>query len=296
MTNEPQRFDQLEAAIDRVAASYTGELEIDNLESAALPNEALIIKGYEHLRSALFIGFFATRGVNRHSLRFNVAEHLYAAFELLGGQFERALAYGWKRSSERGAEDIVLALMRELPSIRRLLEGDVQAAFAGDPSAHSIEEVVFSYPSVQAMTAYRIAHQLRRFDVPMAPRIISEAAHRATGIDINPSATIGERLFIEHGTGVVVGETAVIGNDVKIYQQVTLGALSIPKRDGDLVKQRHPTIEDGVTIYSGATILGGDTVVGRGSTIGGNVWLTHSVPPGSEVFVERAQLPDASSP
>jgi serine O-acetyltransferase len=291
---EPLRIAELEAAIDRVAASYTGELEIDNLESAALPSEATVVEAFGHLEQALFIGFYATRAVDRDNLRYSVAEHLYAAHELLSIQIGRAQAYDrWAApestsSPKSSAEDVVLELIRQLPRLRALLEGDVQAAYAGDPSAPSIEEVVFSYPSIHAMTAYRIAHELRCLDVPMVPRIISEHAHKRTGIDINPSATIGERLFIDHGTGVVIGETAVIGNDVKIYQHVTLGALSVPNRDEDTSRQRHPTIEDDVTIYAGATILGGDTVVGRGSTIGGNVWLTRSVPAGSRVFPERS--------
>lgn len=285
---EPERFVELEDAIDRVTASYSGGLAIDNLESAALPNEATVIEGFEHLVPALLIGFYATRTVNRDNLRFNIAEHLYRAYELLGAQCERALAYArFESTTDECAESCLLELMRRLPAMRLRLEGDVHAAYVGDPSAPSIEEVVFSYPSVKAMTAYRVARTLRELGVPMLPRIISEYAHERTGIDINPGATIGERCFFDHGTGVVVGETAVIGNDVKIYQQVTLGALSVPSRDGDLDKQRHPTIEDDVTIYAGATILGGDTVVGRGSVIGGNVWLTKSVPPGSRIFIER---------
>src|SRR5690606_4849493 len=170
------------------------------------------------------------------------------------------------------------------PRLRRTLDGDVRAAYAGDPAARSVEEIVFSYPALEAITAHRIAHELYRAGVPMIPRIISEHAHSVTGIDINPGARIGERFFIDHGTGVVIGETAVIGNDVKLYQGVTLGALSVPHRESDAIGKRHPTIEDEVTIYSGATILGGDTVIGRGSVVGGNVWLVRSVPPGSKVF------------
>src|SRR5262249_21392993 len=154
---------------------------------------------------------------------------------------------------------------------------------SGDPAAKNVEEIVFSYPGVEAMCAYRIAHHLYRSGVPMIPRIITEHAHSRTGIDISPGAQIGERFFIDHGSGVVIGETAIIGDDVKLYQGVTLGALSVPHRE-EQPKKRHPTIEDGVTIYAGATILGGETVVGAGSIIGGNVWLTRSVPPGSKVF------------
>lgn len=282
---EPRRFIELEAAIDAVAASYTGELEIDNLESAALPNERTVLDAFEHLKPALFMGFYATRDVNRDNLRFSLAERLYVAFSLLATQIERAHAYApWVDGPTSSAEEVVLELLRRLPELRRRLEGDVHAAFIGDPSAGSIEEVIFSYPSIQAVTAYRVAHELRALGVRMIPRIIAEHAHKRTGIDINPGATIGERFFIDHGTGVVIGETAVIGNDVKIYQHVTLGALSIPDRSEDTTVQRHPTIEDEVTVYAGATILGGRTVIGRGSVIGGNVWLVRSVPPDSRVF------------
>jgi len=182
---------------------------------------------------------------------------------------------------------VVLNLLRALPAIRLTLNTDVQAAYDGDPAAKSVEEVVFSYPAMEAITAYRVAHVLYREQVPMIPRIISEYAHSKTGIDIHPGAQIGERFFIDHGTGVVIGETSVIGRNVKIYQGVTLGALSIP-RSGEAPRngQRHPTIEDNVTIYSGATILGGDTVIGEGSVIGGNVWLVHSVPPRSKITYE----------
>ncbi len=178
----------------------------------------------------------------------------------------------------------MLGLLKAIPRLRRTLDGDVRAAYDGDPAARSVEDIIFSYPSLEAITAYRIAHELYRAGVPMIPRIITEHAHSVTGVDINPGAQIGERFFIDHGTGVVIGETAVIGNDVKLYQGVTLGALSVPHGSSEATEKRHPTLEDHVTIYSGATILGGDTVIGRGSVIGGNVWLVRSTPPGAKVF------------
>ncbi|MBN9164897.1 MAG: serine acetyltransferase [Myxococcales bacterium] len=208
---------------------------------------------------------------------------------MLVDQIERALTYDHRmgRTSCRlptgSGESVVLSLFAELPELRRLINADVRAAYEGDPAARNIEEVVFSYPSIEAVVAYRIANRLHRAGVPMIPRIITEHAHAQTGIDISPGATIGERFFIDHGTGVVIGETTEIGNDVKLYQGVTLGALSVPHRD-EVRKKRHPTIEDGVTIYAGATILGGDTVIGARSIVGGNVWLTSSVPPDSKVF------------
>ena len=289
MRTEPKRFRELEATIDGVVASYTGQLEIDTLESAALPNKRAVIEALEHLKSAMLMGFYATRALDRDNLRHGIAEHMYAAHHLLVDQIERALTYErWIGRAEAmppagSGEEVVLELFRAIPELRRLLDADVRAAYQGDPAAKNVEEVVFSYPSVEAIAAYRIANRLCRAGVPMIPRIISEHAHSRTGIDISPGAEIGERFFIDHGTGVVIGETAVLGDDVKLYQGVTLGALSVPRRD-EVKKKRHPTLEDGVTIYAGATILGGDTVIGKGSIIGGNVWLTHSVPPGSKVF------------
>jgi serine O-acetyltransferase len=235
--------------------------------------------------------------LNRDNLRHTIAEHLYPAYEILVEQICRAANYEAQmgraplRSAE-WSENVVLDLLRGLPDLRRKLNGDVVAAFEGDPAAKSVEEVVFSYPALAAITAYRVAHILYLADVPMIPRILAEHAHSQTGIDIHPGAQIGERFFIDHGTGVVIGETAVIGNNVKLYQGVTLGALSVPRAgqaDSGDHHQRHPTLEDNVTIYSGATILGGDTVIGKGSTVGGNVWLVHSVPPGSKVTYERTK-------
>lgn len=288
MATEPKRFRELESAIDAVVASYTGSLEIDNLESAALPNKRRVIEALEHLKSALFVGFYSTRALNRDNLRQVIAEHLYAAHHILVDQIERALSYDhWMGRTEKplppgSGEGVVLALFEAIPELRRLLNEDVRAAYTGDPAAKNVEEIVFAYPSLEAIVAYRLANRLCRAGVPMIPRIITEHAHSRTGVDISPGAIIGERFFIDHGTGVVVGETTVIGNGVKLYQGVTLGALSVPRRDDQ--KKRHPTLEDDVTIYAGATILGGDTVIGKGSTIGGNVWLTHSVPPNSKVF------------
>jgi serine O-acetyltransferase len=286
--NNPHRYDELERAIDRVYASYESDDPINSLDTAALPNKRAVIEAYQHLQPALFMGFYSQRSLDRNNLRHGIAEHMYLAHDLLVAQIDRALHYQkWHGRPAKGcllatAEEVVLTLMRALPDIRCQLSGDVQAAFKGDPAAESIEEIIFSYPSLQAIAAHRVAHVLRKACVPMIPRIITEHAHGKTGIDISPGATIGERFFIDHGTGVVIGETAIIGDDVKLYQGVTLGALSIPNR-GD-ARKRHPTLEDGVTVYAGATILGGETVIGKGSVVGGNVWLVSSVPPGSKVF------------
>ncbi len=188
---------------------------------------------------------------------------------------------------DRDAKEIVAAFVARLPEVRRLVETDVTAAYEGDPAATSRMEVVMSYPGLYAVTVHRLAHELYRLKVPIIPRVMSELAHSKTGIDIHPGATIGERFFIDHGTGVVIGETCVIGRNVRLYQGVTLGGLSFAKdASGALVKglKRHPNIEDDVVIYANATILGGETTIGAGSEIGGNVWLHASVPPNSRVY------------
>jgi serine O-acetyltransferase len=178
------------------------------------------------------------------------------------------------------------------PGLREVLATDVLAAYEGDPAARSYDEIVFSYPGIFAVSVYRMAHQLFEQQIPLLPRIMTEYAHTITGIDIHPGAKIGESFFIDHGSGVVIGETTVIGKNVRIYQGVTLGALSLPKDAGKLLrgKKRHPTIEDDVIIYAGATILGGDTVIGARSVIGGNVWITESVPADTKVLLETPRL------
>jgi len=290
------RYHELEQAIDDVLTSYASDDPINSLETAALPNKRAVTEAYAHLEPALFMGFYSHRSLDRNNLRHGIAEHLYAAYELLLDPIDRALRYkAWHGRVGPGcslatAEDVVLRLMQAIPGVRKLLSGDVQAAYDGDPAAESLEEIVFSYPALKAIAAYRVANVLRRAGVPMIPRIITEHAHGQTGIDISPGATIGERFFIDHGTGVVIGETALIGDNVKLYQGVTLGAISVPNR-GDR-RKRHPTLEDGVTVYAGATILGGDTVIGEGSVIGGNVWLVHSVPPNSKVFGRGREASD----
>jgi len=190
---------------------------------------------------------------------------------------------------ETSPDAVALHFLEGLPEVRRRLAEDVEAAFEGDPAAKSFAEIVVAYPSIRAIAIYRIAHELHALGVPVLPRLMTEHAHDRTGIDIHPGAKIGRRFFIDHGTGVVIGETCEIGDNVRIYQGVTLGARSPRQGESLRGQKRHPTIEDDVTIYAGATILGGETVIGRGSVIGGNVWLMESVPPGSKVIVEPAR-------
>jgi len=288
----PKRTRDLEDVIDAVVASYDGPEEINNLESAALPNKRQVVQAYNHLKPVIYMGFYSQRSLTRNNLRYELSEHLYPACAILTDQIGRALSYEERAGHVKTpwpvgwSEEVVVRLLRRLPELRRILNQDILAAFEGDPAAKSVEEVVFSYPVVEAITAHRIAHVLYTERVPIVPRIIAEYAHSLTGVDIHPGAQIGPGFFLDHGTGVVIGETSIIGHHAKMYQGVTLGALSTRRSECDDPgrQKRHPTIEDNVTIYAGATILGGDTVIGEGSVIGGNVWLVRSVPPNSKIF------------
>ena len=284
-----QHASDLEEVISAVADSYgTGRL-IDSLATATLPNRRQVIDALEHLKAAMYLGYYATGSLDESRVRFSVGSHLYPAYEILCEQIRRAVTYeGFRAATSPRSADwprtVTLGLLQNIPAIRALLSKDVLAAFQGDPAAQGVEEIIFSYPSIEAITTHRIAHELHVQGVPMLPRIMAEHAHSRSGIDIHPGAAIGESFFIDHGTGVVIGETCTIGDDVKIYQGVTLGALSVERVAGaSRGTKRHPTIEDNVTIYAGATILGGKTIIGAGSVIGGNVWLVESVPPGSHI-------------
>lgn len=293
MTSQPRRHSELEGVLDELVESYSEPIEVNNLESCVLPNRRAVVKAFWQLQHILVLGFFTTKCVARGNLRLRLTEHLVPSYDGFVDQIGRAVAYAdhsLEPEERRGcgwAEQVVLDLFRDLPALRRTLNGDVLAAWAGDPAASSVEEVIFSYPAILAITAYRVAHRLHVAGVPMIPRILTEHAHSRTGIDIHPGARIGERFFIDHGTGVVIGETTDIGDDVKVYQGVTLGAISVRRDQPDengRPRKRHPTLQSRVTVYAGATILGGETVVGEGSVIGGNVWLTESVPPHSKIY------------
>ena len=283
----------LESVLDALVDSYQPESPLNRLETHALPNRRAVLEAYNHLLHVLYVGFYSTRRLDARNLRLVLAEHVLNASETLAIQIRRAAAWEdrhrppQQQRHEGWCQQRVQQLLEALPAEREVLYSDVKAAYRRDPAAESMEEVVFSYPSIYAVTAYRIAHRLYLGEVPMIPRILTEHAHERTGIDIHPGARIGRGFSIDHGTGVVIGQTSVIGNDVQLYQNVTLGALSVRgdvERERKKVAKRHPTLEDRVTVYAGTTILGGDTVVGADSVIGGNVWLTESVPPGSRVF------------
>lgn len=262
-----------------------------NLEQRALPSRDVVIEMVEALRSVIFPGYFGPSEVNGASLRFHVGSTLDNTLRTVREQVKRGLCFACGEHPDRfpecdkKASAITAAFLARLPAVQRMLATDVRAAYEGDPAAPSMDETIFCYPGVLAVTNYRLAHELHALGVPLIPRMITEHAHSITGIDIHPGAAIGESFFIDHGTGVVIGETCVIGDRVRIYQGVTLGAKSFPlDKDGKPIKgvPRHPIVEDEVIIYSGATILG-RVVIGKGSVIGGNVWLTRGVPPGSVV-------------
>ena len=290
------RSQSLEAVLDRLVESYGGPEEINSLETWALPNRRAVIDAFSHLQHLFFLGYFSTRRLGPQNLRMALAEHLMPAQEILCEQIHRATMWQDRDKGpdncrpEGWCQDVVQRLLEDLPEIRRQLHGDVVAAFTNDPAAQSVEEIVFSYPGILALAAYRVAHRLFVAGVPLIPRILTEFAHTRTGIDIHPGAKIGERCFVDHGTGVVIGATSDIGDDCKIYQGVTLGALSVrPESNRIAPKKRHPTLGNRVTVYAGSTILGGDTVVGDDSIIGGNVWLTSSVPPGSKIYRRQTE-------
>ena len=293
LTNE--RIDKLVAEI---SDTYRGDSGINFIDASNLPVRKQIAEILDLLMDVLFPGYTGRRRVTKSNINFIVGDILSQLSGDLKGQIQRAYCYQARVECQRqceceqAAEEAMLGLLGKLPEIRELLKGDVAAAYDGDPAAKSYEEIVISYPCITAIATHRVAHELYKKKVPLIPRLMCEYAHSRTGIDIHPGAEIGSNFFIDHGTGVVIGETAIIGNNVKIYQGTTLGALSFPKDErGRVIKggKRHPTIEDNVTIYAEATILG-DVTIGEGSVIGGNVWVRESVPAGVTVSMSRPEL------
>jgi serine O-acetyltransferase len=273
--------------------AYSAYGMVNHSGGANLPSRESIARIVEGLEELIYPGFRENQGLDHGNLRLITGEKVNRLARELIRETEKSLAFSARNGAfncghegcHAAAELIVESFFEELSSLLRILALDMQAAFNGDPAAKSFEEVILSYPGFEAVTVYRIAHYFWKSQVPLIPRMMSELLHGRTGIDIHPGAEIGESFFIDHGTGVVIGETTVIGKNVKLYQGVTLGALSVKKEAGS--RKRHPTIEDDVTVYSNATILGGETVIGKGSIIGGNVWLTASVPPGTVVYSDR---------
>lgn len=295
----------IEESITGIVNGFLEDHEEDKQTNGARifnhPDKDVIVEILTDLRKIIFPGYFRNRSIKVYTLRNNLSMLLEDVIYKLTKQISIVLdadESGNDRKSEE-AEKISLAFVEKLSKIREYIKTDVQAAYDGDPAAFSEDEIIYSYPGLYAILVNRIAHELFLLGVPVIPRMMTEYAHSVTGIDIHPGATIGKYFFIDHGTGIVIGETTVIGNNVKIYQGVTLGALSTRGGQALKNKRRHPTIEDNVTIYSGASILGGDTVIGKDVVIGGNAFITRSIPEGAKVSVKNQELRynyDASKP
>lgn len=304
MASDLRLKEQLPALTAAIVATYTKEDRINHLGHCPLPKYEVVVGIVDDLKDILYPGFRRREGLHIGNVMYHVGNLVDGLHDKLTQQIARALQHEDRvreRKSdcenqvdyEAKGQAIAIKFLEEIPRLRKLLATDVEAAFDGDPAVSSRDEIIFCYPGLEAITIYRIAHTLRSLGVPFIPRMMTEWAHQQTGIDINPGAHIGDYFFIDHGTGVVIGETCEIGSHVKIYQGVTLGALSFPTdADGQLIRgqKRHPTIEDRVVIYANATILGGKTVVGAESIIGSSVWITSSVAPKTTVVLEKPKL------
>ncbi len=292
----PLYEERFRGAVDAMVQSCCKLETVDHVGAALIPSKDEIIRILDILQDLLFPGYFGRQELTRTTVQYHVGNEMTRLYEMLSAQISRSIRHECRRMDslcvrcvQRGWEEAVIFL-EKMPSLRRMLARDVKAHYDEDPASKSLDEIVFCYPGLYAIFVYRVAHELFLADIPLMPRIMTERAHSLTGLAIHPGAKIGSDFFIDHGTGVVIGETTEIGARVRIYQGVTLGALSVPRESegGDSLrgKKRHPTIHDDVTIYAQATILGGETVIGARSVIGGNVWLTSSVPADTTVLIE----------
>ena len=301
-----QNFEEkIHHVLDDILTDYQNDRTIDKIKNFDLPDNAVLEEILHSLKKVIFPGYFRSHSVKIYTVRNQTTMLLEDIIYKLVKQISIVLRYdpAYEQAPDsvvsEKAEELTFAFLEKIPQIRAYIETDVQAAFEGDPAAYNRTEIIYCYPGLFAIFVNRIAHELYLLGVPMIPRIMTEHAHSKTGIDIHPGATIGKYFFIDHGTGIVIGETTIIGEHVKIYQGVTLGALSTRGGQNLRNKKRHPTIEDNVTIYSGASILGGETVVGKDVVIGGNAFITKSVPEGARVSIKNQELRynyDASHP
>ena len=280
----------------KILLDYQDNRTIDEVKAFDHPDNENIIDIIESLRRIVFPGYFRNKSYRVYTVRNNISMILEDVIFKLIRQISIVLRYDEKyvnlseNEINENAERITFEFLDKIPKIRSYIETDVQAAYDGDPAAYNKDEIIYSYPGLYAILVNRLAHELFLLGVPLIPRVMTEHAHSKTGIDIHPGATIGKYFFIDHGTGIVIGETTVIGDNVKVYQGVTLGALSTRGGQSLRNKKRHPTIEDNVTIYSGASILGGETVVGKNAVIGGNAFITRSIPEGAKVSIKNQEL------
>ena len=289
---------------NQIVETYKQIDSINHLGLSALPSREAIVQILYDLTEVLYPGYRRRQNLDMGNVVYHTGDLIDAIFDSLSEQIARALEHEARVSQSAigdaatidylaWAQGRAFAFLETLPEMRRMLAADVQAAFDGDPAAKHLDEIIFCYPGLEAITVHRIAHELYRLQVPFIPRIMSEWSHSRTGIDIHPGAQIGPSFFIDHGTGVVIGETTLIEKHVKLYQGVTLGALSFPKdADGNIIRgaKRHPTIEEGVVIYANATVLGGETIIGKNSVIGSSCAIMKSVPPNTQVTMEKPQL------
>lgn len=297
MSTDYRVKEDLRSITEALVATYTECSRINHLGLNPLPSKDAVIEIIRELTEIIYPGFGKRQGLHLTNVEYFVGNLVDSLYDRLATQIARALRHenGQDLSTDLAelARQKAVIFLKGLPRLREVLDLDVAAAFRGDPAARSHHEIIFCYPGLEAITVYRIAHELILLGVPYIPRMMTEVAHSKTGIDIHPGAHIGESFFIDHGTGVVIGETCHIGTGVRLYQGVTLGALSFQKdAEGELVRgtKRHPTLEDDVIVYANATILGGNTTVGTRSVIGSNVWLTHSVAADTVVVLEKPAL------
>jgi serine O-acetyltransferase len=298
MATDIRLKESLPALTERIVETYEDCGGINHLGHSPLPSYREVVEILADLREILYPGYGRRQNLHMGNVGYHVGDLIDSLHDRLTQQIARALRHDCKARDletdfEAEAQLIAIRLLETLPDLRKVLAEDVQATFEGDPAAKNLDEIIFCYPGVAAITVFRVAHELHELGVPLIPRMMTEYAHSKTGIDIHPGATIGRRFFIDHGTGVVIGETTHIGDGVKIYQGVTLGALSFPRDEsGNILRnvQRHPTIEDEVVIYANATILGGKTVIGHHSVVGSSAWITRSIAPYTTVTIEDPRL------
>jgi len=302
MASDLRRKEQLPELTARIVETYNELPSISHLGHCPLPNYKVVISAIEDIKEILYPGYRRREGLHIGNVTYHVGDLIDGLHDKLTTQIARAMRHDAGYSDSCDSTDVdfealgqakAILFLEELPELRKTLAMDVQAAHDGDPAVKTLDEIIFCYPGLEAVTVYRVAHLLHQLNVPLIPRMMTEWAHSKTGIDIHPGATIGNHFFIDHGTGVVIGETCEIGNHVKLYQGVTLGALSFAiDGEGNLVRgtKRHPTIEDHVVIYANATVLGGATVIGHHSVIGSSVWLTRTLEPHTTVVLEKPKL------
>lgn len=296
MMDDKMMRNEVDEIVELVLKDYDQGRDIDNMDVFNLPDRDEVVDIVNKLLGVLFPGYYRDKGYKFYNMYSKLTLQFEDIMYYLSRQIALALAFDGKYGTlkfedlDEEAKVIAIEFFRRIPDIRAKINTDIQATYDGDPAAFNKEEIVLSYPGLLASTIYRVAHELHLLGVRILPRMMSEYAHSITGIDIHPAARIGEYFFMDHGTGIVIGSTSIIGNHVKLYQGVTIGALSTRGGHSLQGSRRHPTLEDNVTIYSGASILGGETIIGEGSIIGGNAFITASVPPGARVSVANLDM------